>query len=358
MSDPQTPPPAPPPPPKRMWSRAAIPVVAAGVGGVLLVLYAWKLPPFTGTVQSTENAYVRGYVTLLAPKVDGYVTQVLVKDFQPVTKGQVLVRIDDRIFRQRLAQAEASVQSAQAALDANTQAQASNAAQIRLAQAQSESGRAALAKAQVDLRRAEPLLAKGWLAPSQRDVLQVAQRQARAGVAQGEANIDIARQALATTKVNRDSLEAALSNARASVELARIDLANTTIRAPEDGAVGEVGVKLGQYVAVGTQLMGIVPRQTWVTANFKETQTARIRVGQPAVVEVDALGGLKLRGHVERMGPATGSEFAVIRPDNATGNFTKVVQRLPTRIALDSNQEGVARLRPGMSVVARVDTAR
>jgi multidrug resistance efflux pump len=298
------------------------------------------------------------HASLLAPKVDGYVTEVLVKDFQPVTKGQVLVRIDDRIFRQRLAQAEASVQSAQAALDANTQAQASNAAQIRLAQAQSESGRAALAKAQVDLRRAEPLLAKGWLAPSQRDVLQVAQRQARAGVAQGEANIDIARQALATTKVNRDSLEAALSNARASVELARIDLANTTIRAPEDGAVGEVGVKLGQYVAVGTQLMGIVPRQTWVTANFKETQTARIRVGQPAVVEVDALGGLKLRGHVERMGPATGSEFAVIRPDNATGNFTKVVQRLPARIALDPNQEGVARLRPGMSVVARVDTAR
>jgi multidrug resistance efflux pump len=115
-------------------------------------------------------------------------------------------------------------------------------------------------------------------------------------------------------------------------------------------------VKLGQYVAVGTQLMGLVPREIWVTANFKETQTARIRVGQPAVVQVDALGGVKLQGHVERMGPATGSEFAVIRPDNATGNFTKVVQRLPTRIALDPNQEDVARLRPGMSVVAKVDT--
>ncbi len=361
MSDPQTPPPAAPPaapPSKRMWSRAAIPVIVAGLGGVLLVLYAWKLPPFTGTVQSTENAYVRGYVTLLAPKVDGYVTAVMVKDFQAVTKGQVLVQIDDRIYRQRLAQAEASVQSAQAALDANLQAQTSNAAQIRLAQAQSASSQAALAKSEVDLRRAEPLLAQGWLAPSQRDVLRVAQRQASAGVAQSQANIDIARQALATTKVNRESLEASLANARAAVELARIDLANTTIRAPEDGAVGEVGVKLGQYVAVGTQLLGIVPRQTWVTANFKETQTARIRVGQPAIIQVDALGGMKLRGHVERMGPATGSEFAVIRPDNATGNFTKVVQRLPTRIALEPNQEGVARLRPGMSVVARVDTAR
>lgn len=358
MSDPQTSPPAASPPPKRLWSRAAVPVVVAGIGGVLLVLYAWKLPPFTGTVQSTENAYVRGYVTLLAPKVDGYVTAVTVKDFQPVKAGQVLVQIDDRIYRQRLAQAQAGVQSAQAALDANLQAQTSNAAQIRLAQAQASSSQAALAKAEVDIRRAEPLLAQGWLAPSQRDVLRVAQRQATASVAQAHANTDIARQALATTRVNREGLEATLSNARAAVELARIDLANTTIRAPEDGAVGEVGVKLGQYVAVGTQLMGIVPRQTWVTANFKETQTARIRVGQPAVVQVDALGGLKLRGHVERLGPATGSEFAVIKPDNATGNFTKVVQRLPTRIALDPGQEAVARLRPGMSVVARVDTAR
>jgi multidrug resistance efflux pump len=356
MSDPQTPPLVSPPPPKRLWSRAAIPVIIAGIGGVLLVLYAWKLPPFTGTVQSTENAYVRGYVTLLAPKVDGYVKAVLVKDFQAVTKGQVLVQIDDSIYRQKLAQAEASVQSAQAALDANVQAQTSNAAQIRLAEAQASSSQAALAKSEIDVKRAEPLLAQGWLAPSQRDVLRVAQRQAAAGVAQTKANIDIAHQALATTRVNREGLEATLANAKAAVELARIDLANTTIRAPEDGAVGEVGVKLGQYVAVGTQLMGLVPHEIWVTANFKETQTARIRVGQPAVVQVDALGGLKLRGHVERMGPATGSEFAVIRPDNATGNFTKVVQRLPTRIALDAGQEGVVRLRPGMSVVARVDT--
>ena len=361
MSDPQAatpiaPPPA--PPPKRLWSRAAVPVIIAGIGGVLLVLYAWKLPPFTGRVQSTENAYVRGYVTLLAPKVDGYVTSVSVKDFQAVKAGQVLVQIDDRIYRQKLAQAEAGVQSAQAALDANLQAQTSNAAQIRLAEAQASSSQAALAKTQVDLKRAEPLLAQGWLAPSQRDVLQVAQRQAAAGVAQSQANIDIAHQVLATTKVNREGLEATLANAQAAVELARIDLANTTIRAPEDGAVGEVGVKLGQYVAVGTQLMGVVPRQTWVTANFKETQTAHIKIGQPAVVQVDALGGLKLRGHVERLGPATGSEFAVIKPDNATGNFTKVVQRLPTRIVLDPGQDGVARLRPGMSVVARVDTAR
>ena len=274
-----------------------------------------------------------------------------------MTQGQVLVQIDDRIYRQKLAQAEASVQSAQAALDANIQAQTSNAAQIRLAQAQSESSRASLAKAQVDLKRAEPLLAKGYLAASQRDVLAVALRQATAGVAQTQANIDIAQQVLATTKVNREALEASLANTQAAVELARIDLANATIRAPGEGAVGEVGVKLGQYVAAGTQLMGIVPRQTWVIANFKETQTSHIRVGQPAVVEVDALGGVKLRGHVERLGPATGSEFAVIKPDNATGNFTKVVQRLPTRIVLDPNQDGVARLRPGMSVIARVDTA-
>ncbi|MDB5458186.1 MAG: secretion protein HlyD family protein [Caulobacter sp.] len=357
MSDAPTAPP-PPTPPRRPWSRAAIPVIVAGLGGVLLVLFAWRLPPFDSTVQSTDNAYVRGYVTLIAPKLDGYVTQVAVKDFMPVTQGQVLVRIDDANYRQKLAQAEATLRAAQAALAANTQAQAANAAQIRLAQAQAASARAALAKAQVDTRRAEPLLAQGWLAPSQRDVLAVQSRQASAGVDQALANADIARQALETTRVNRGSQEAQVANARAAVELARIDVGNTVIRAPEDGQVGEVGVKLGQYVAAGAQLMGLVPRQTWVIANFKETQTAKIRVGQPVRVRVDALGGAVLRGHVERLGPATGSEFAVIKPDNATGNFTKVVQRLPARIALEPNQPNVARLRPGMSVVVSIDTAR
>jgi multidrug resistance efflux pump len=157
--------------------------------------------------------------------------------------------------------------------------------------------------------------------------------------------------------VNRGGLEAAVESARAAQELAAIDLANTVIKAPRDGALGEVGVRVGQYVTAGTQLLYLVPATVWVVANYKEAQTAHMRPGQAATVKVDALAGQVLRGRVTRISPATGSEFSVIKPDNATGNFVKVPQRIGVRIELDPNQELVARLRPGMSVEARVDTS-
>ena len=147
-----------------------------------------------------------------------------------------------------------------------------------------------------------------------------------------------------------------MARAEASLRLAQIDLSNTRIAAPSDGQVGEVGVRVGQYVAPGTQLMGMAPPGVWITANFKETQMKDVRVGEPVSVRVDALPGVKLTGRVERIGPATGSEFAVIKPDNATGNFTKVVQRLPVRISIDGGQDAAARLRPGMSAVVSIET--
>ena len=143
---------------------------------------------------------------------------------------------------------------------------------------------------------------------------------------------------------------------RQQLRLAEIDLDNTIIRAPEDGQVGEVGVRLGQYVTNGVQLLSLVPPERWVIANFKEAQTRRVRPGQPAVLSVDALGGARFKGHVERLSPAAGSEFAVLKPDNATGNFVKVPQRLGVRIAIDPGEALAARLRPGMSVEARIDT--
>jgi multidrug resistance efflux pump len=149
---------------------------------------------------------------------------------------------------------------------------------------------------------------------------------------------------------------AAVEVARAAVHLAEIDLENTRIRAPRDGHVGEIGVKLGQYVTPGTQLLALVPDQVWVVANFKEAQTARMKPGQPATLRVDALDDSELKGRVERLAPATGSEFSVIRADNATGNFTKIPQRLPVRIAVDASQPLAERLRPGMSVLVSVDT--
>ena len=338
-------------------SRAAVPLLLVGIAGVMLVLYAWRLPPFATTVQATDNAYVRGLVTVISPKLDGYVAAVPVQDFQRVKAGQLLMQIDDRIYRQRLEQAQANLAAQQANLANNEQQRASALGNVRLTEAQIASADAAAAKAQADLKRYDALFQKGWVAAAAMDQYRAASRQTVAGVSQARAQRDIARQTVTSAEVGRGSLVAAVQSADAAVKLAAIDLQNSTITAPRDGRLGEVGVRLGQYVTPGTQLMAIVPDQVWVTANFKETQMARIRVGQPASFRVDALQRARLRGHVERISPAAGSEFSVIRPDNATGNFTKVAQRIPVRISIDPGQPLAERLEPGMSVVASVDTA-
>jgi len=190
----------------------------------------------------------------------------------------------------------------------------------------------------------------------ERDQTVAALRQAEAQVRQAQASSEIARQDIRTVDVGRGGLEAQVEAARAQLRLAQIDLDNTLIRAPEAGQLGEVGVRLGQYVTNGTQLLSLVPPDRWVIANFKEAQTKRMAAGQRAVIVVDALGGAKLKGRVERLSPAAGSEFAVLKPDNATGNFVKVPQRIGVRIAIDPRQPLAARLRPGMSVEAHVDT--
>jgi multidrug resistance efflux pump len=335
-----------------LWSLL---IATAAILGVGLVLYAWRLPPFTSAVQRTENAYVRGQVTVISPQVAGYVAAVPVQDFQQVTQGQVLATIDERIYRQRVEQAQADLHSAEAALANSRQSRSSaegSVAQTRAAQAGAE---AQLVRAQAEARRARQLRAGGWVAQAQVDVAEAALRAAQAQVAQARAQEGIAETSVTSTIVGRGALEAAVERARAQVRLAQIDLANARIAAPRDGVLSEVGVRQGQYVTAGTQLMSLVPERVWVVANLKETQMRKVRVGQPATLEVDALGEA-LHGHVERISPAAGSEFSVIRPDNATGNFTKVVQRIPVRISLDPGQRAVRRLRPGMSVVARIDT--
>ncbi|WP_156503112.1 HlyD family secretion protein, partial [Tistrella mobilis] len=183
-----------------------------------------------------------------------------------------------------------------------------------------------------------------------------ARDQAVAALAQAEAAVEVAKQDLQSVIVGRGTLDAAVEAARAAVRLARIDLDNTRITAPVDGRMGEIGVRLGQYVTAGTQLAAIVPADRWIIANFKETQLSGMRPGQPVSFTVDALPGQSFRGRIERFSPATGSEFAVLKPDNATGNFTKVAQRLPVRIAIDGDQPALDGLAPGLSVVVRVDT--
>lgn len=336
-------------------SPVTILVLLAGVIGVLLVLYAWRLPPFVTSVETTDNAYVKGYVTIMSPQVAGYVVEVPVRDYQAVKEGDVLARIDERIYQQKVAQARATLAGQKAALDNSRQQEASAKASIASSEAQVLGAKAALRRAELASERVSQLAARSVASTSEVESAQATFEQAKAAEAQAEAAVEVNRQSLATIIVNRGSLQAAVAGAEASVELAEIDLSNTAIRAPRDGHLGEVGVRLGQYVTAGTQLMSVVPGELWVVANYKETQLDGMKVGQPVTFTVDALEHQKLTGHVQRFSPATGSEFSVIRPDNATGNFTKIAQRVGVRISIDPDQPAAERLAPGLSVVVRID---
>ena len=332
--------------------------LAIGLIGLGVILYAWGLPPFASAVERTENAYVRGQVTVIAPQLPGYVAEVPVKDFAAVRKGDLLLRIDDRIYAQKLEQARASLAAQRAGLANSDQSRAAAEARLRAAVANVASAESALRTAEANWGRVEPLRERGVVSQTSTDQSQQALDQARASLAATNAAAEVARQDIQTAIVNRQSLVAAVEGAEAAVHLAEIDLGNTRITAPQDGTLGEVSARLGQYVAAGTQAMALVPDQVWIIANFKETQLADMAVGQKVAFSVDALKRARLTGTIERFSPAAGSEFSVIRPDNATGNFVKIAQRVPVRIAVDPGQPLAARLSPGMSVVVSVDTAQ
>jgi len=336
-------------------SKIALAALAGGAVGVLVILYAWQLPPFASAVQTTNNAYVRGQVTLMSPQLAGYVTAVKVTDYMQVKQGDLLVQIDDRMYRQQLAQAEATLAQQQAALDNFALGQAARQASLDLANAQLESARAALEKAELDNKRTGSLVDRGISTQASGDQTRVALLQAKSGVSQAQASVEIAAQNLALNTASRSSLEAAVHSAEAAVELANINLGNTRIVAPADGRLGEVAARVGQYVAAGTLLTSVTPPQSWIIANFKETQLHGMTAGQPASFRVDAIPGVRFDGHITRISPAAGSEFSVLKADNATGNFTKVPQRVPVRIEVD--QGPADELRPGMSVEVTVDTA-
>lgn len=327
-----------------------------GIAGAVLILWAWQLPPFRGHVEITENAYVRGSVTIISPQIAGYVTGVKVRDFQHVKTGDILFQIDDRIYRQKLMQAQAMLAMKNAALENSEQNERSAQSKIRSSEAQVGSAKAAYDLANLNFKRVEPLARRGASTQSAVDQAQSTLAQAEAAQRQAEAALEVARQDLQSVVVNREALKAEIQNAEAAVQLARIDLQNTQITAPIDGQLGEIGVRLGQYVSAGTQLAALVPPQRWIIANFKETQLSEMTIGQPVSFTVDAIGHGRVSGHIEEFSPATGSEFTVLKSDNATGNFTKVTQRLPVRIAIDANHPLASRLSPGMSVVVSVDT--
>jgi multidrug resistance efflux pump len=339
-------------------SAATYIALVVGLAGILVVLYAWNLPPFRGSVQMTNDAYVRGQVTLLSPQLAGYLVEVPVQDYQKVKKGDLIVRIDDRIYRQKLEQAKATLATAQASLANSEQSRKSAEAKILSAKAAVESAKAAFNASRTAYERTEALLKSNISTQSEAEKNKAALDQAQAAVHQAEAAELVAEQDLNTIIVSRRSLEATVESAKAAVELAEIDLQNTHVTAPQDGTLGEVTGRIGQYVSVGSQIASIVPDHVWVVANFKEGQVDGMVPGQRVTFTVDALGHRQFTGYIERFAPATGSEFSVIRSDNATGNFTKIAQRIPVRIAIDPQQKLMDSLVPGMSVVASVDLAQ
>ena len=389
---------------------AIILLMAAGI--VFLVAGNWNTWASDRASQETDDAYVRADLTPLSTKVAGLVATVAVSDYQAVKSGDLLVELQDDDFRAQVQQAEAAVAAGEDALinnqrqkelqdshivQAETNIGAAE-ADIGAAEAGIEAAKSTIAnarsgidaaKAEVDRtlserHRQEALIAtesatrqkvEQAVADEQRFRAQLAGREAdvstaTAQLASRQADLAKAHARLASTKAELESqkrqravldsqelsLHADLSSKRASLALARTNLGYTRILAPEAGIVSERKVRRGQLVSPGTQVISLVQSQVWVQANYKETQLAHLRAGDPAEIRVDAIPGVIFRGKVDQVSPASGSQFALLPPDNATGNFTKIVQRVPVKIVLDAGQPKAERLRPGLSVIATIRT--
>jgi membrane fusion protein (multidrug efflux system) len=307
-------------------------------------------------LESTDDAYVKADSTIVSPKVSGYIAEVLVGDNQPVKAGQLLARIDDRDFKTALEQAHADVAASEAAvrnLDA----------QIALQQPIIEQETADIAAAEANLQFAQEEQARyDGLMKSGSGTIQRAQqtdaalREKAAQLQHGKSGLLAARRKVDVLTTDKAKAVAQLDRARAVERQMALNLSYTEISAPVDGTVGARSLRVGQFVQAGTQLMAVVPLDAvYVVANFKETQLTNVRNGQPVEIRIDSFHGIRLRGHVDSLSPASGLEFALLPPDNATGNFTKIVQRVPVKIVLeDHNLTGL--LRPGMSAEPTVDT--
>lgn len=306
---------------------------------------------------STDNAYIQGDVTTISPRVGGYVVEVAVGDNQAVTAGQILARIDDRDYRARVAEASAAVDAAQAALEGYERRIEAQQAEIGEAAAGLTTWQAELDLARKELSRTASLAREDYASRQRLDNAESTVSKARAGLIHAEAKLVTARSQIAVIEADRRRQKSLLDQARAHLDLAQVDLENTVLRAPIDGVVGNRGVRLGQLVVPGASLLSLVPLEgVWVVANFKETQIDALSPGQPVNVTVDAFPGVSLAGTVGGMSPASGAEFSLLPPENATGNFTKIVQRIAVRVDLPAGSPLAGRLRPGLSAVVNVNT--
>ncbi|MDB6013204.1 MAG: HlyD family secretion protein [Gammaproteobacteria bacterium] len=333
-----------------LLSIGAVAVIAAVIYGVRW----WTVGRF---IESTDDAYLQADSVTIAPKVSGYVAEVYVTDNQAVTVGQPLVRLDRRQYQAILEQANATIAARKADIErgaAELLQQQANIAQVR---AQLQGARSAETHAIEEVKRYEPLVATGAETNEKLADLVNARNQAAATVAADIAAVQAAQRQPATTQAQIEQARAQLQASEASFRQAQLDTQDTVISSTLAGRVGDRSVRVGQYAQPGTRLMTIVPVQdVYLVANYKETQIGLMRAGQPATIHVDALSGTDLHGTVVSFSPGTGSQFALLPPQNATGNFTKIVQRVPVRIHIDAGQETRAVLVPGLSVTVRVDT--
>jgi membrane fusion protein (multidrug efflux system) len=339
------------------WLALPLFAALAALGFIALATLRWDEWVGSAVIQTTNDAYVRAEMTRLSSRVAGEVLSVAMKDFQRVKAGDLLVQIDPADYQAQVAQAEAGVAGAQAALDNLANQVELQYATIAQGEAQQVSAQAQEVEARQELERQQSLT---QTEAGTRQKLE----QATAGYARAQADVRASRALIAAERHQLEVLSgtkkqraADIEAAKATLAAARLKLGYTKIVAPFDGVVGERQVQPGDYVNIGSSLINVVPLpDVYVIANYKETQLTRVKPGQSVDLTVDSLPNERLHGRVERIAPASGSQFALLPPDNATGNFTKVVQRVPVRIALDKGQPVLERLLPGMSVVTRIHT--
>jgi membrane fusion protein, multidrug efflux system len=343
---------------RRRWSLKQL-LIAAGAPLLIAATagygnYYWRTGRF---LVSTDDAYVQAHSVLISPKVSGYLSQAPVDDNRSVKAGEVLARIDPRDYQTALDQARANVAAAQAAIDTIDQQIDQQMLVIEQGRHQVTSDQAALVFSQQDFQRYTQLAKDGWGTVQRSQQAQADIREKDATLQHDVAVVSAAQRQIGVFKAQVSQAAATLAQQQAMEHRAELNLSYTIITAPVDGTVGVRTLRVGQYVQAGTQLMAVVPLQAvYVVANYKETQLTDVRPGQAVTIDVDTFPGAKVTGHVDSVAPASGQEFALLPPDNATGNFTKIVQRIPVKIVVDADDPLANMLRPGMSVEPTIDT--
>jgi membrane fusion protein, multidrug efflux system len=342
-------------PPHRLGAWLVILVIAGGI--VALLPTRWDVWVGQASRQTTDDAYARGDITPLSAQVEGYVRRVAVGDFQLVKAGDPLVEIDDQDYQARVAQAEADVLGAEAAIQNLKARKDLQHAVIHQAESAIAATQADVDRTQLELKRQRTLLATTYGTAQKVEQALADEKRFEATLTRNQAELEGQRRQMGVLDTQESQLRAEAKAKKAALELAKINLGYTRIIAPVDGMVGERGVRAGQYLRPGTQVISVIPlSNVWVIANCKETQLTHVAIGQKAEVTFDTFPGITVTGRVDSIAPASGSQFSLLPPDNATGNFTKVVQRIPVKILLDPGSPLAGRLRPGMSAVATIVT--